>query len=78
MNAIIQQTELNIFIKAFLERICALERGEILIKKHLTMGHKRRIKRTHRRRVKLKLTGRGGVRAHNRPRPNGKKIRVKH
>ena len=37
MNAIIQQTELNIFIKAFLERICALERGEILIKKHLTL-----------------------------------------
>ena len=44
------------------------------------MGLKKGIKRTHRRRAKRILTSKDkqAVRPHNRPRPRGKKIRVKH
>jgi hypothetical protein len=42
-----------------------------------SMNKKKRIGRTHRRRTRLVIANRGGVRAHNRPRPNGRKIRVK-
>lgn len=38
---------------------------------------RKRINRQHRRRAKSKLRNRYSVRDHSRPRPNGRKVRVK-
>ena len=42
------------------------------------VNKKKRINRQHRRRAKAKMRNPAAVRAHDRPRPNGKKVRVRH